>query len=254
MKGLITLKSAAVQALLAFWVPPAAPEAAQATAPFLIGVYAGTLPCADCTGIDTRLTLYATSPQRTGDGTFELSETYLGTRDGDRRFDARGRWTILRGNPTDADATVYQLNFDNAIRTLYFLRIGDQALRLLDAEQREIRSTANHMLARVTETPPGGYRSIDSADPDARAAAKYAVSTQASRTGTAVTLRRVARAERQIVAGLNYRLCLEVRVGGKPDVVQAIVFRDLQQRFSLTEWSPGGCIIPLKRTGPIGRP
>jgi uncharacterized lipoprotein NlpE involved in copper resistance len=249
----ITLKAMAILALLAFWGQPAAPEGAQATAPVL-GVYAGTLPCADCTGLDTRLTLYAKRPQGTGDGSFELSETYLGTRDGDRRFDARGRWIILRGTPTDVDATVYQLNFDNANRILYFLRVGDQALRLLDRDQREIRSTANHTLARVTDTSPGGYASIDPADPDARAAAKHAVAAQASRTGAAVTLRRVARAERQVVAGLNYRLCLEVRVGGKPEVVQAIVFRDLQQRFSLTEWSPEGCIVPLKRTGPIARP
>jgi hypothetical protein len=173
---------------------------------------------------------------------FELSETYLGTRDGDRRFEARGRWIILRGTPTDVDATVYQLNIEGGSRVLYFLRVGDQALRLLDREQREIRSTANHTLARVTEMPLGGYTTIDPADPDARAAAEFAVSTQASRTGTAITLQRVVRAARQVVAGLNYRLCLEVTIAGTPQEVQAIVFRNLQQRFSLTEWSLGGCI------------
>jgi Aspartic acid proteinase inhibitor len=103
---------------------------------------------------------------------------------------------------------------------MYFLRVGDQAVRLLDREQREIGSTASDTLARVTEAPLGGYTSIDPADLDVRAAAEYAVSEQTSRSGAAVVLRRLARAERQVVAGLNYRLCLEVplRTGVKRNV------------------------------------
>jgi hypothetical protein len=54
----------------------------------------------------------------------------------------------LRGTPTDADATVYQLNFDGAERIMYFLRVGEEGVRLLDRDQREIRSTANYMLTR----------------------------------------------------------------------------------------------------------
>jgi hypothetical protein len=142
------------------------------------------------------------------------------------------------------DATVCQLNVDDSERVLYFQRIGEQAVRLLDREQREIASPANYTLTRMPEVRPGGYTSIDLADPAVRAAADYAVSEQTSRTGTAVFLRRVARAERQVVAGLNYRLCLEVTVGDKPEEVQAIVYRDLQQRFSLTQWSSGGCAKP----------
>jgi Aspartic acid proteinase inhibitor len=139
------------------------------------------------------------------------------------------------------DATVYQLNFDGAERVMFFLRVGDQALRLLDREQREIRSTANYTLTRMTEAPLGGYTPINPGDPEVRAAAEYAVSEQRSRTGTAVALRRVARAERQVVAGLNYRLCLEVTVADKREEVQLIVYRNLQQRFSLAQWSSAGC-------------
>ena len=91
---------------------------------------------------------------------------------------------------------------------------------------------------------PGGYIAIDPADPDVTAAADYAVSEQTSRGGAAVALRRVARAERQVVAGYNYRLCLEVTVAGKPEEVRSIVYRNLQQRFSLTRWSPGACATP----------
>jgi len=126
------------------------PEAAAADEAVLVGTYTGTLPCADCSGSRTRLTSCARSRLQTGEGAFDLSEEYLPTRDGNRRFDTRGRWILLRGTPTDVDATVYQLNADGAERVMFFLRVGDQALRLLDREQREIHSTANYTLTLTT--------------------------------------------------------------------------------------------------------
>jgi uncharacterized lipoprotein NlpE involved in copper resistance len=142
------------------------PVAKQSTNAFVVGRYAGTLPCADCRGIRTTVALYARDRLQTGDGTFDLSEEFLGTRDGDRRFDARGRWIVLRGTPTDVDATVYQLTVNQAKRVLYFLRVGDDALRLLDNQQREIRSPGNHALARVSDAPVGGLpRGCDSDGP-----------------------------------------------------------------------------------------
>src|SRR5215510_6268561 len=62
--------------------------------------YAGTLPCADCAGIRTVLTLYS----EPGPTRYELVETYLATRDGDRSFPSSGRWTVLRGSATDSNA------------------------------------------------------------------------------------------------------------------------------------------------------
>jgi len=218
-----------------------APDAAAAAEAVLVGTYAGTLPCADCGGIRTRLTLYAKSRLQTGEGAFDLSEEYLTTRDANRRVDTRGRWILLRGTPTDVDATVYQLNIDGAERVvMFFLRVGDEALRLLDREQREIRSTANYTLARMTP-PLGAYTLIDPAAAEVRAAAEYALSERAAQTGTALALRRVSRAERQVVAGLNFRLCLEVTISEKPEEVQVIVYRNLQQRFSLAQWSSTEC-------------
>jgi hypothetical protein len=113
--------------------------------------------------------------------------------------------------------------------------------RLLDREQRDIQSSATYMLAKVAESAVGGYRSIDPADSGATAAAEYAFSEQASRAGTVLVLRRIVRAERQMVAGVNYLLCLEVAVAGQPQEVRAIVFRSLPQQMSLTEWSKQGC-------------
>lgn len=207
--------------------------------PAVVGTYAGTLPCADCGGISTTLTLMSKSPLHTGDGTFVLTEEYLGSRDGDRRVDSRGRWIILRGTPDDRDATVYQLTFNDATRLMFVRRISEEVLRVLDREQREIRSNASYTLTRAVAPSVGGYRSIDPTDADARSAAEYAVSEQGVRTGTTMVLRRIVRTERQVVAGVNYRFCLDVGgAGGRPDV-EVIVHRDLQQRLSLTRWSPG---------------
>lgn len=207
----------------------------------VVGTYTGMLPCADCRGIQTTLTLASKSAARTGNGTFTLTEEYLGTRDGNRRFDSRGRWMILRGTPDDRDATVYQLNGDDADRLMFFRRAGDEALRMLDRDQRELSSKASHTLTRATASPLGGYRRIDSADADARSSADYAVSEQGTRTGTEIVLRRIVRADRQVVAGMNYRLCLDVTVANRPAQVEVIVYRDLQQRLSLTRWSADGC-------------
>ena len=107
--------------------------------------YAGTMPCADCMGIRTVLTLYS----EPGPTRYELTETYVGTKDGDRSFPTSGRWTILRGSATDVDATVYQVAFDRPDRTVNYLRNGDDQLILLDRNQA-IPNTANpNTLIRV---------------------------------------------------------------------------------------------------------
>ncbi|GGD74162.1 META domain-containing protein [Lacimicrobium alkaliphilum] len=52
------------------------------------GVYEGILPCADCEGIQTRLML-------SGDGHYQLSETYLGEGEKARAFKSKGEFEWL---------------------------------------------------------------------------------------------------------------------------------------------------------------
>lgn len=74
---------------------PVAVESAPATSPADVpfdtkgfaGVFTGTLPCADCPGIDTRITLNR-------DGTYTLDETYQGKPGG---FSGDGTWTAEEG-------------------------------------------------------------------------------------------------------------------------------------------------------------
>ena len=62
---------------------------------------------------------------------------------------------------------------------------------------------------------PGGYRVSSTTDPEVVAAAKFAVAEAGRREGRAVTLVSIERAEKQVVAGMNYRLQLKVRSGGQ---------------------------------------
>ena len=109
--------------------------------------YAGTLPCADCAGIRTLLTLYS----EPGPTRYELAETYIGTKDGDRAFLNSGRWTILRGSAADADATVFQLDFDRPDRARNFLREGDYHLVQLDRNQAALPARNSHCSAYPTK-------------------------------------------------------------------------------------------------------
>ena len=61
-------------------------EAAKAEAPKKhVGEFSGKLPCADCPGIETKLTLNE-------DGSFLLNETYLEKKDG--QFNAKGSYEV----------------------------------------------------------------------------------------------------------------------------------------------------------------
>jgi copper homeostasis protein (lipoprotein) len=118
-----------------------------------IGTFAGILPCADCAGILSELHLYAEQPS--GRPThYELTETYLGERDGNRSIGTTGRWTFVRGSAKDRDATVVQIDLGLIDALKNFLRIGDDELRLLDRNRGEIFSRAPHSLHRVSELPP----------------------------------------------------------------------------------------------------
>jgi cystatin-C len=90
------------------------------------------------------------------------------------------------------------------------------------------------------QTPmAGGYQSASVTDPDVMAAARYAVKKQKRKRS--VRLVSIERAETQVVAGMNYRLCLKVKIKGKTRTVTTVVYKNLQQRYSLTSWKQGKC-------------
>ena len=97
------------------------------------GTFSGTVPCADCPGIDTRLEIRA-------DGTFRLSETY---QDRDGTADTAGTWTI------DADGKRLQLDPDSKDGAdRWFEIVSKDEIRQLDTEGKPIESTLNYSLSR----------------------------------------------------------------------------------------------------------
>lgn len=88
----------------------------------------------------------------------------------------------------------------------------------------------------------GGYGDASVLDKDVRKAANVAIASRSRSTGKTLTLVRIVKAEVQVVAGLNYRVCMSVREGRKrAKTVTAVVYKDLRNRRSLTNWKTGGC-------------
>lgn len=132
---------------------PAAPaptaEATPATDPALVaaatptrfdtkryaGTFSGTLPCASCPGIDTRIELKP-------DGSYVLEETYQDEKDG--HFTGDGTWT--------AEEDGKRLRLDPNSKTdedRQFEIIGDNEIRMLDREGKAIASELNYSLTRA---------------------------------------------------------------------------------------------------------
>lgn len=119
----------------------------------LLGVYKGTLPCGDCSGLDTTLRLYAKGKYDTTYAFYVRTQTYRGAPHGDLTLSDRGEWAVLRGDATDENATVYQLNPDDEQHSESLLvQQGGNALTQLDRDQKRIPTKMNLTLRRVTQS------------------------------------------------------------------------------------------------------
>lgn len=87
----------------------------------------------------------------------------------------------------------------------------------------------------------GGYGDTANDDPEVLAAARFAISAQSRKLHARIALASIKRAEVQVVAGLNYRICMTVKIKRKRRSVTVIVYKDLKQKYSLTSWTKGGC-------------
>jgi hypothetical protein len=85
----------------------------------------------------------------------------------------------------------------------------------------------------------GGYAETASTDPEAVAAARFAIAKEGRKERARIFLISIERAEVQVVAGLNYKLWLKVKSHGKTQDVSAVVYKNLKGQFSLTGWDVG---------------
>jgi len=98
----------------------------------------------------------------------------------------------------------------------------------------------------LAQTRPivGGYKVVATDDQEVVAAAEFAVGEQGRKQESTITLVSIEKAERQVVAGTNYRLCLKVSSGDDAEETQEIkvvVFRSLQKQYSLKSWEEESC-------------
>lgn len=98
-------------------------------------------------------------------------------------------------------------------------------------------------IVAAAQTRVGGYKEISKDDAEVEAAANFAVAEQGRKKGTSFTLVSIERAESQVVAGINYRLCLKVSTDDddEPNGAQVVVYRNLRKEYSLTSWEDADC-------------
>ena len=100
-------------------------------------------------------------------------------------------------------------------------------------------------ISAAAQTPDmvGGYSDAKTSDKEIVRASKVALRDHSRKEGHSVTLVKINKAEKQVVAGMNYRLCMSVRRGrhGKVHTVTAVVYEPIRKPWRLTNWQEGGC-------------
>ncbi|WP_455497437.1 copper resistance protein NlpE N-terminal domain-containing protein [Coprobacter sp.] len=110
-------------------------------------IYEGVLPAADVPGIKYVLKVF--SRRHSGDGTFILEQTYLGTGETDNTFTTTGKRYTLRGDAKDVNATVWQMVSDDGNEILNFLYENDSTLVLLNKDLERSDSGLNYSLRLI---------------------------------------------------------------------------------------------------------
>jgi hypothetical protein len=95
---------------------------------------------------------------------------------------------------------------------------------------------------------PGGYRTVSVSNAGVKAAAKYAVKTKAAELERGLSLKGIVKAEAQVVAGTNYRLCLQVYTPSEEDetdgvtqYIKTVIYRNLKGEYKITSWEAEDC-------------
>lgn len=105
--------------------------------------------------------------------------------------------------------------------------------------------------ATPAQIKTGGYKAISKTAAEVRAAAEFAVEARSEKDDTTYRLAAIEKAETQVVAGTNYRLCLFISTVDEAAGVemeirafyQVVVFRNLKKEFSLKSWAEADCNV-----------
>src|SRR5436305_369233 len=80
-----------------------------------------------------------------------------------------------------------------------------------------INAVMGCVIGLQAQQPPvaGGYQKASRTEPDVISAVKFAIKEERRKKGVRVSLISIERAETQVVAGINYRICLRIKIKGK---------------------------------------
>lgn len=89
----------------------------------------------------------------------------------------------------------------------------------------------------------GGYVKASVNDAKVKAAANYAITVKAKEMKETLRLQSIKRAETQVVAGMNYRVCMVIYVPSKQAqtdgvtlYIDATIYQNLQGQYKITSW------------------
>jgi hypothetical protein len=111
------------------------------------------------------------------------------------------------------------------------------------------------LAASASSQMVGGYKPIAVND-WVTSVGTYALGKVSAETKKNIELLEVVKAERQVVQGSNYRLCMQVALAGSDDDfhIQAIVYQDLKNNYSVTKWVATDCTAVPKAAAPVAPP
>ncbi|HEX6772091.1 MAG TPA: protease inhibitor I42 family protein [Acidobacteriaceae bacterium] len=109
-----------------------------------LGIYSGKLPCADCSGIQTSIALYAENSAQSPIGYYVRTSEYLGRP---TIFIEAGHLQLQRGTPDDPNQTIYSLKSNTSDHLESYLLQGDMLVPL-DTEGKPIQAPFNLSLKR----------------------------------------------------------------------------------------------------------
>ena len=93
----------------------------------------------------------------------------------------------------------------------------------------------------------GGFKNVSVEDSGVVAAAQFAVSNYSENNEVSLEIVKIQKAERQAVQGMNYRMCVEVKVveegNDETQFVLVSVYKSLKRVYKLTSWKPDACPI-----------
>lgn len=94
----------------------------------------------------------------------------------------------------------------------------------------------------------GGYKTIAPDEAEVSKAANFAVDAKAYELQQEISLENIFKAERQTVAGTNYRLCLEIyspsadeEEDGITIYIRTVIFKNLKGVYKITSWEESDC-------------